>query len=145
MVLIILILVGILVFNKCYYEKAGKIKDGKVIYSDKITITNKHKDKEIIEIKSVDKFIDNLIITNIELEDMKVNKEKYNRTLKDVLSDDNIHSKDVYNINKAIELDLVTEDTKLIDYYAKITGLKNKKVFIKFCEDAFKLIEEDGN
>ena len=82
-IIIIVIIICILIFNGMFIEKAGKIKDGKVIYSDKIVITNKYKDKQIIEIKSADEALDNLIVTNISLEEMKTNKEKYNRTLKE--------------------------------------------------------------
>ena len=142
-ILIILIIGGILIFNNCSYEKAGEIKEGKVIYSDKIITINKFSDKKIIEIKSVDKLIDSVIITTNDLKEMKSNQKKYNRSLKEVLKDKKTNNKDIYNIKKAIEFKLVTEDEDLLTYYAKITGLKNKKAFIKFCEDAFKLIEKD--
>ena len=41
-------------------------------------------------------------------------------------------------LSNAINID---ENTKYAEYYAKITGFKNSKSLIKFCENTFKLME----
>ena len=51
------------------------------------------------------------------------------------------YNKEIYNIRKAIELKYVDEDTKYVEFFAKITGFKNSKSLIKFCENTFNLME----
>ena len=126
-----------------FYTDAGTYKDGKVVYSDKIVRVKTYYDKRVIEIKSIYTELDNLTFSDLNLNDLKYNNKKYNRKLKDVINDDFISNKYIYNINKAIELGIVDENMSLINYYVKITGLKNKKDFVHFCQETFKLMDKD--
>lgn len=102
------------------YGDAGRVKDGVVTYSEKIVNTtyNKENNNKVVTIQSVNDLIDDCIISN-----------------------ENTSNKEIYNIRKAIELKYVDENTKYAEYYAKITGFKNSKSLIKFCENTFKLME----
>ena len=144
-IIVLVIVMSIVLINNHSNNLAGTIKDGKVIYSDKIVNTTNYKTKQIIEIKSVNKLVDSLIITSEDIDKMEHNDSKYDKTLKEVLNDKNISNKDIYNIRKAIELDLVKDSDDVITYYAKITGLKSKKKFIKFCKSALELVKKDKN
>ena len=72
---------------------------------------------------------------------MKNEDTTYQKTLKEILADKNTSNKEIYNIRKAIELKYVDEDTKYVEFFAKITGFKNSKSLIKFCENTFNLME----
>ena len=141
-VIILIVLISIVLINNSN-TSAGTIKDGKIIYSDKIVNTNNYKSKQIIEIKSVNNLIDNLIISSEEFDKIKNDDKKYKRTLKEVLNDKNTNNKDLYNIKKSIELNLVKESDDIVLYYAKITGFNTRGKFIKFCTKAFELVEKD--
>ena len=144
-IIVLVILISIILIHNHSNNLAGTIKDGKVIYSDKIVNTTNYKTKQVIEIKSVNKLIDSLIITSEDYDKMKHNDSKYDRTLNEVLDDKNISNKDIYNIKKAIELNIVKDSDDVITYYAKITGLNTKKKFIKFCKSALELVKKDKN
>ena len=148
LILVILGIVLIFIFiNKNLNKEtnAGNISNGKVNYSEMIVNKRFNKDTsiKIIEIDTVDDQINNVVMTNKKIEKIKNNTDEYTRTLKEVLEDTKTISRDIYDINKAIELGYVDENTKYCDYYAKITGFKNTNNFIKFCENAFKLMEKD--
>ena len=138
--LIVLLTKGVLE-NK--YEDAGSVKDGVVTYSEKIVNTtyNKESNNKIVTLKSVNTLIDDCILTNENISKMKNEDTTYQKTLKEILADKNTSNKEIYNIRKAIELKYVDENTKYAEYYAKITGFKNSKSLIKFCENTFKLME----
>lgn len=137
----ILIILGIIMSNKPV--KAGIIKNGKVIYSEKINNVSFVNNNPIIELKSVNEQINNIVIDSEMVEDMKKNSSKYNQTLKEILKDTHTSENDIYNVKTAINLKIVDEKDYYKDYYVKITGFDNVGSFIKFCEDAFKLVKEE--
>ena len=145
LLIIVFIIVGIILFN--HKDEAGYIKKGEVFYSEKIINKRYNRTNEVktIEIKSVDEEIDSILITNKKVEEIKNNDEYYTRMLKEVLQDNDTPNREIYNINKSIELGYVNDDTKLYEYYFKITGFKNYNDFVKFCEDVFDLMEKDSN
>ena len=142
---IVFIIISIMLFK--HKNEAGYIKKGEVFYSEKIINKRYNRTNEVktIEIKSVDEEIDSILITNKKVEEIKNNDEYYTRMLKEVLQDNDTPNREIYNINKSIELGYVNDDTKLYEYYFKITGFKNYNDFIKFCEDVFDLMEKDSN
>ena len=122
----------------------GKInKDGKAEYIDQVVNVTKHEDKKIIEFKNDYELIDNGIITTETYEKMKNNDNIYNLTLKEYLRLGDLSAKESYNINKAMQTGIVTEDTKYADYFAKTCGFKNKKELLKYTEAVFKLADEE--
>lgn len=127
------------------YGDAGSVKDGVVTYSEKIVNTtyNKESNNKIVTLKSINALIDDCILTNENIAEMKNKDSKYQKTLNEILADESTSNKEIYNIRKAIELKYVDENTKYAEYYAKITGFKNSKSLIKFCENTFKLMEID--
>lgn len=127
------------------YGDAGSVKDGVVTYSEKIVNTtyNKESNNKIVTLKSINALIDDCILTNENIAEMKNKDSKYQKTLNEILADESTSNKEIYNIRKAIELKYVDENTKYAVYYAKITGFKNSKSLIKFCENTFKLMEID--
>lgn len=144
-IVIIIIVIGIIMIvkNRDKENKSGYIENGNVVYSNSIINKsyNKESNKKTIEIKTENSELNSLIITNEIIEKIKNNSSEYNRTLKEVLEDNQTSNRDIYNIKKAIELKYVEEDTKLVDYYWKITGFKSLNKLIEFCEDAFQLVE----
>ena len=125
------------------YGDAGRVKDGVVTYSEKIVNTtyNKENNNKVVTIQSVNDLIDDCIISNENISEMKNKDSKYQKTLNEILANENTSNKEIYNIRKAIELKYVDEDTKYVDFFAKITGFKNSKSLIKFCENTFNLME----
>lgn len=144
LILLMLCLSVLLVFMINKSESAGTIKNGKITYSDKINNVSYINNKQIIELKSIDSQIDNLVINNEMINEIKNNSEKYDQTLKEILESSDTSKQDIYNIQKAIDLKIVSEKTSLKLYYAKITGFKNVKKFVNFCEAVFELIKEDN-
>ena len=138
--LIVLLTKGVL-GNK--YGDAGSVKDGVVTYSEKIVNTtyNKENNNKVVTIQSVNDLIDDCIISNENIAEMKNKDSKYQKTLNEILANENTSNKEIYNIRKAIELKYVDEDTKYVEFFAKITGFKNSKSLIKFCENTFNLME----
>ena len=138
--LIVLLTKGVL-GNK--YGDAGSVKNGVVTYSEKIVNTtyNKENNNKVVTIQSANDLIDDCIISNENISEMKNKDSKYQKTLNEILANENTSNKEIYNIRKAIELKYVDENTKYAEYYAKITGFKNSKSLIKFCENTFKLME----
>ena len=124
--LIVLLTKGVLE-NK--YEDAGSVKDGVVTYSEKIVNTtyNKESNNKIVTLKSVNTLIDDCILTNENISKMKNEDTTYQKTLKEILADKNTSNKEIYNIRKAIELKYVDEDTKYVEFFAKITGIEKCK------------------
>ena len=126
-------------------DKAGYIENGNIIYSQ--SIVNKSFDKvsniKTLEIKTEVDELNSIIVTNDMIEKLKNNSNEYNKTLKEVIENDKTSNRDIYNMKKAIELKYVNEDTKLCDYYWKVTGFKKLNELIKFCEEAFGLMETE--
>lgn len=140
--LVCLIVIGLIIFLSWNSEiSAGKIVDGKVVYSDKIETASEASTK-VIEINSINKkVLDTVIITPERLDAIKNKDKLYSMQLKDYIKRSETPNRDIYNINKAIELKIVKEDDPFIKFLYKVTGFKNEKQFIKFCEDAFKLMD----
>lgn len=122
-------------------SKAGIIKGDDVVYSPKIKKATYYDNKQMIEIESIDKSIDNIVVTSDMIKDME--NKKYNLTIKEALTKQDITNKEISNIMKSLDLKIVNKNTSLKDYYAKVTGFKSSKEFIKFCEDAFELIKKE--
>ena len=122
----------------------GKInKDGKAEYIEQVANVTKYEDKKIIEFKNDYELIDNGIITTEIYEKIKNNDNIYNLTLKEYLRLGDLSAKESYNINKAIQEGIVTEDTIYADYFAKSCGFKDKKELLKYTEAVFKLADKE--
>lgn len=118
--------------------------NGGVNTKDIINNTSYIENKAIVELKTANEKLDNLIVSEDIIKEMKNNAKKYSMKLSEVLADKDISSKDLYNISKAIEEKIVTKDTTLKEYYAKITGFRNVNAFIKFCEESFENIRKEN-
>ena len=140
-IVVVTIFLLIIILNK--EEKAGQIIDGEVVYSNKINNVSIINNKEIIELNTINNKINSIIISKDMYIDIKNNSQKYNQSLSNYLKSDDISENEKYNINKSIELKMVNDKTRLKDYYVKVTGFKNIKSFLKFLDDAFKLVKED--
>ena len=139
--LILVIVIFLVCFNKV---NVGKIVDGKAIYIDKVSNVTKYKDKIIIEFNNNYELIDNCIITTELYNNFKNNNDDtYNLTLKDYDKLSTLSAKENYNIHKAIDLKLVTEDTKYTDYFAVTCGFKNKKELMKYTKAVFDLANKE--
>ena len=141
--LILLIVIFLFCFNKV---NVGKIVNGKAEYTKEIASVTKYPDKIIIEFNNNYELIDNCIITTELYNDFKKgNVDIYNLTLKDYDKLSTLSAKESYNIHKAIDLKLVTEDTKYTDYFAKTCGFKSKKELLKYTKAVFNLANKESN
>ena len=135
--LILVIVIFLVCFNKV---NVGKIKNGKAEYTKEVVNVTKYKDKILIEFNNNYELIDNCIISTELYNDFKKgNVDIYNLTLKDYDKLSTLSAKENYNIHKAIDLKLVTEDTKYTDYFAVTCGFKNKKELMKYTKAVIKL------
>ena len=124
--------------------KVGKInKDGKAEYIERIANVTKYQDKKIIEFNNNYELIDNGVMTTEIYEKIKNNDNIYNLTVTEYLRLGDISAKESYNINKAIQLNIVKEDTKYADYFAKTCGFKNKKELLKYTKAVFELADKE--
>lgn len=144
--LIILVLLIVLIFLLTKKSiNVGKIENGKAKYSDKIENVTKYENKIIIEYNNSYDLIDNCIITSNLYNEFKDNTiDIYNLSLKDYKKLSTITPKESYNINKALDLKLVTEDTKYTDYFAVTCGFKNKKELLKYTKAVFNLAKKEN-
>lgn len=141
LLILIIIIIGII---KSGTVNVGKINnEGKAEYIEKVVSVTKFENKKIIEFKNEYELIDNGIITTEIYEKIKNNDNTYNLELKDYLKMENISAKESYNINKAMQLDIVTENTKYETYFAKTCGFKNKKELLKYTEAVFELADKE--
>ena len=141
--LIICLIVAVIILTPKSVN-VGKInKDGKAEYIERIANVTKYEDKKIIEFKNDYELIDNGIITTEMYEKIKNNDNIYNLTLKEYLRLGDLSAKESYNINKAIQEGIVTEDIIYTDYFAKTCGLKDKKELLKYTEAVFKLADKE--
>ena len=139
--LVICIIILCICFNKV---NVGKLVDGKAVYIDKVSNVTKYKDKIIIEFNNNYELIDNCIITTKIYEDFKSgNVDIYNLTLKDYDKLSTLSAKENYNIHKAMDLKLVSKDTKYMDYFAVTCGFKNRKELLKYTKAVMKLAESE--
>ena len=58
-------------------------------------------------------------------------------------TDFKIKAKESYNINKAIQIGVVKEDTSYADYFAKTCGFENKKELLKYTKAVFELADKE--
>ena len=136
-VALILVIIFLVCFNRV---NVGKIKNGKAEYAKNIANVTKYKDKILVEFNNNQELIDNCIMSTELYNDFKKgNVDIYNLTLKDYDKLSTLSAKENYNIHKAIDLKLVTEDTKYTDYFAVTCGFKNKKELLKYTKAVIKL------
>lgn len=139
--LILVIVIFLFCFNKV---NVGKIKNGKAEYTKEVANVTKYKDKILVEFNNNYELIDNCIISTELYNDFKKgNVDIYNLTLKDYDKLSTLSAKENYNIHKAIDLKLVTEDTKYTDYFAVTCGFKNKKELLKHTKAVFDLANKE--
>ena len=138
-ILLIVILIIVLLSPKEPY--VGKIKDGKAVYIDRVKNVTVYpeKNKTLIEFENNEELIDNCIISNEIYDKFKANDPLYNISIKDYANLSSISSKESYNINKAIQLKLVSEDTSYTEFFAMTCGFKNKKELMKYTKAVIKL------
>ena len=119
-ILLIVILIIVLLSSREPY--VGKIKDGKVVYIDRVKNVTVYpeKNKTLIEFENNEELIDNCIISNEIYDKFKSNDP-------------------LYNINKSLQLKLIKEDDSYTDYYAMTCGFKNKKELMKYTKAVIKL------
>lgn len=145
-IMVCILLLGIFfVIKKTTKITVGKVVNGKVEYIDRISSVtfNKEKDMVTIEFKNNQELIDNCIMTSELYNNFKNNDSLYNISIKDYLKQDNISDKEKYNINKSIQMKLVTEETNYIDYFALTCGFKNKKELMKYTEATIDLAKQE--
>ena len=135
----------IIIFLVCFNKvNVGKIINGKAKYTKEVANVTKYKDKILIEFNNNLDLIDNCIISTETYNDFKKgNVDIYNLTLKDYDKLSTLSAKENYNIHKAIDLKLVTEDTKYTDYFAVTCGFKNKKELLKHTKAVFDLANKE--
>ena len=122
----------------------GKInKEGKAEYIERVANVTKYPDKKIVEFKNDYELIDNGIITTEIYEKLKNNDNIYNLTVAEYLRLGDISSKESYNINKAIQTEVVKENTIYADYFAKTCGFENKKELLKYTKAVFELADKE--
>ena len=139
--IVVFIIVIILVCNRVV---VGKIVNGKAEYSDKIVNVTKYPDDVLIEFNNNYELIDNCIMSKELYDNFKNNSiSDYNLVLKDYIKLSNLSAKESYNIHKAIDLKLVTEETKYMDYFAKTCGFKNKRELLKYTKAVIDLANKE--
>lgn len=141
--LLLILIFLILLFSK--NVNVGKIKDGKAIYIDQVVNVTKYKDSIIIEFENKEELIDNCIITTEIYNKFKNNEPLYKISVKDYINLSTLTAKESYNINKAMQIGLVSEDESYVDYFAKTCGFKNKKELLKYTKAVIKLANKENH
>ncbi len=141
-ILIILIVISFIIVINSKNVYVGKIKDGKVKYIDRIENVTTTKDKVIIEFKNDEELIDNCIMTNELYDKFKKNDDLYNISVKDYNELRTISAKESYNLNKAVQMKLVSENDKYVDYFAMTCGFKDKNELMKYTKAVLKLAKK---
>lgn len=143
LLLICIVIFAVIIINKPI--NVGRInKDHKAEYIEKVVNVTKSPNKKIIEFKNDYELIDNRVITTEIYEKLKSNENIYNLTVTEYLKLSNISAKESYNINKAIQLGIVKEDTIYSDYFAKTCGFENKKELLKYTKAVFELADKEN-
>ena len=145
------LIIGLSIFLICILTlininkvNVGTIKNGKIKYNEKVENVTVYKDKILIEFNNNHDLIDNCIISTELYNKFKKNSEDiYNLKLKDYVSLSTLSAKESYNIHKAIDLKLVTEDTKYTDYFAVTCGFKNKKELLRYTKGVMDLVNKN--
>ena len=141
LVLIAIILISVMTFKSV---NVGKInKDGKAEYIERVVNVTKYSDKKIVEFKNDYELIDNGIITTEIYNKLKDNDSQYNLTVAEYLNQENISAKESYNINKALQLGIVTENTRYAEYFAKTCGFENKEELLKYTKAVYELADKE--
>ena len=140
-ILLVIIAFAMIMITKT--PNVGSIKNGKVNYIDRIVNVTKSEDNIVIEFKNNEELIDNCIMTKEIYDKFKENDPLYNISIKDYANLSTISSKESYNINKAIQLKLVTEDTNYTEFFAMTCGFKNKKELMKYTKAVFDLANKE--
>ena len=115
------------------------LKMVKLIILIELQNVTKSEDNIVIEFKNNEELIDNCIMTKEIYDKFKANDPLYNISIKDYANLSSISSKESYNINKAIQLKLVSEDTSYTEFFAMTCGFKNKKELMKYTKAVIKL------
>lgn len=141
-IFLVILLIIILIITSSV--RVGKIKNGKVLYIDRIVNVTNYKDnnKVVIEFKNNKAFIDNCIITTELYEQFKNEDAKYNLTIKDYLESNDISAKENYNINKSLQMKYINKDNNYMDYFAMTCGFKSKRELMKYTKSVIKLASE---
>jgi hypothetical protein len=103
----------------------------------------KNEDVKSIEIKPINDQLNSIIITDKMINDIRNNSELYNKTVAEVYGLTTTSPRDSFNINKAIELKIINNNTSYKNYFVKVTGFNNLNQFLNFCDNAFTLISSD--
>ena len=140
---IILVLLLAIILMKINSVNVGKIKKGKAEYIDRIANVTKYDDKVIIEFNNNKDLIDNCFITTELYEKFKNNDARYNLKIGDYFKLNDISAKENYNINKALQMNYIDEDTNYMDYFAMTCGFKNKKELMKYTKAVIKLASKE--
>lgn len=140
--LLILIFLIILFYKNV---NVGKLRDGKAIYINRVVNVTKYKDSIIIEFENNEELIDNCIITTEIYNKFKNNEPLYKISVKDYLNLSTLTAKESYNINKAMQIELVSEDESYVDYFAKTCGFKNKNELLKYTKAVIKLANKENH
>ena len=137
----IIIILFVVCFNRV---NVGKIKNGKAEYTKEVLNVTKYKNKILIEFNNNHELIDNCIMsTELYNNFKKGNVDTYNLSLKDYAKLSTLSAKESYNLHKAVDLKLVTYDTKYTDYFAVTCGFKNKKELLKYTKAVFDLANKE--
>lgn len=139
-VFIILIILIIKPFSKS--NKIIELVDNSCVYKKPVVTANMGSNNNVIMVFENDyKEMDTCIVTTEVLD--KLDSKKFNLELKEYLKNIDLTKKEEYNIKKALELKIVDENTKYVDYLSLSCGAKNKKELINNIEEVrnCKLIE----
>ena len=140
-ILLVIIVFVIIMISKT--PNVGSIKNGKANYIDRIANVTKNKDNIVIEFKNNEELIDNCIMTKEIYDKFKANDPLYDISIKDYANLSTISPKESYNINKSIQLKLVSEETSYTKFFAKTCGFKNKKELMKYTKAVIKLSNKE--
>ena len=145
LIIICIVFISIVIIRKINKEKYGYIDNGKVVYPKSVSNKSYNVENElaVVEIKTKRDELNSVIITNEMLNRIKEGHEEYSESIEDVINTKDLSSREKYNIQKAVELGIITENDSLEQYYIVVTGFKNKKDFVKFCDRCFELIEKE--
>ena len=140
---IFLVIIVFIIINILKTPNVGSIKNGKANYIDRIANVTKSEDNIVIEFKNNEELIDNCIMTKEIYDKFKANDPLYNISIKDYAKLSTISPKESYNINKSIQLKLVSEDTSYTEFFAMTCGFKNKKELMKYTKAVIKLSNKE--
>lgn len=136
---VIFLIISIIVIKSFSLPNVGKIEDGRVVYIDKISNVTKSKHNIVIEFENNHNYIDNCIMTKNLYNEFRNGNSKYELDISEYSKLKDLTTKEIYNIDKSLELGLIKEDTMYADYFAITCGFKNKKELMKYTKAVMKL------